>query len=226
MTVRDHTEYADNVAPWLLGALPALEAEVFERHLAGCEVCQQEALRLKPAVGALGGAVPAVEPPPELKASLMATVRQEAKARRVTAERPVRRGLISLRPATALAMATMVLAVGVLTGVIATQVSDGGERTIAAAIDRTRIPAGEATLRIGDGTARVSMNDLPDPGRGKVWELWIQRDGQVRRGPLTSGGDAEIPGGVEGADAVLVTRERAGGVDAPTEAPVIKFELS
>jgi hypothetical protein len=93
-------------------------------------------------------------------------------------------------------------------------------------VDRTRIPSGSATLRVEDGTARVSMKGLPHPGRGKVWELWVQRGDSVVRGPVTTGGEATLPGGVEGADAVLVTRERAGGVDRPTEAPVMKFRLS
>ena len=224
MTTRDHDQHADNLGAWLLGALPPLEAEVFERHLAGCDACQQEAARLRPAVGALAMAAPDVEPPPELKASLMATVRAEAKARGAAARPARRRGLWpALRPATALAM----VAVGVVIGVAAVQVGDGDDgRTVAAAVDRTRVPTGTARLHLDDGSARVVMEDLPDPGAGKVWELWIQHGERLDRGPVTEGGEVRIPGGVQGADAVLVTRERAGGVDKATEAPVLKFDLS
>jgi anti-sigma factor RsiW len=119
MSTREHDQYRDNLAAWLLGALPPLEEELFERHLAGCDVCQREAARLRPAVGALGAAVPEVEPPADVKANLMATVRQEAKARERA--RPARRrSLIALRPATAMTAVTAVLAVGVLIGVAAT----------------------------------------------------------------------------------------------------------
>ena len=221
MTARDHEQQSDNLGAWLLGALPPLEAEVFERHLAGCDACQQEAARLRPAVAALATSAPEVEPPPELKASLMATVRGESKARSVTA-RPRRRLWPVLRPATAIAM----VAVGVIIGVAATQVSDDDGRTVAAAIDRTRVPSGSAELHLDNGDARVVMHDLGDPGAGKVWEVWIQHGEQLARGPITEGGEVEIPGGVGGADAVLVTREAAGGVDEPTEAPVMKFDLS
>ena len=222
MTARDHEQHSDNLAPWLLGALPPLEAEVFERHLAGCDTCQREAARLRPALGALAGAAPDVEPPPELKASLMATVRAEAKTRAPARTR--RRIWPVLRPATALAM----VAVGVVIGVTATQISDddGGGRTIAAAVDRTRIQTGTAELHVDDSEARLVMHDLPDPGAGKVWEVWIQHGERLDRGPVTEGDEVRIPGGVEGADAVLVTRERAGGVDKATEPPVMKFDLS
>lgn len=219
MTARDHEQHSDNLAPWLLGALPPLEAEVFERHVAGCDACQQEAARLRPALGALAGAAPDVEPPPELKASLMATVRAEAKTR---GKAPARRRIWpALRPATALAM----VAVGVVIGVTATQVSDDSGRTIAAAVDRTRIQTGTAELHVDGSEARLVMQDLPDPGAGKVWEVWIQNGESLKRGPVTEGGEVELPGGVQGADAVLVTRERTGGVDEPTEAPVMKFDL-
>ena len=221
MTARDHEQHSDNLAPWLLGALPPLEAEVFERHLAGCEACQQEAARLRPGVAALGAAAPEVEPPPELKGALMATVRGEARARAAT-RRPERRLWPVLRPATALA----IVAVGVVIGVGASQIADEGGRTIAAAVDRTRVPSGTAELRLDDGTARVVMHDLPDPGEGKVWELWVQRGDEVRPGPVTHGDAVELSADLDDADAVLVTRERAGGVDAPTEAPVMKFDLS
>jgi len=218
-TARDHDEHADNLAPWLLGALPPLEAQRFERHLAGCEACQTEALELRPTVGVLAAAVPAVEPPRELKASVMAAVRAEAHG--PARERRLRRP--ALRPATALAM----LAVGVVIGVSGAQVvGDDDERTIAAAVDRTRVPSGTAELHLDGAEARVEMRGLPDPGAGKVWELWIQHGESVRRGPVTRGGEVEIPGGLQGADALLVTRERAGGVDAPTERPVMRFTLS
>ena len=223
MTARDHDQHSDNLAPWLLGALSPLESEVFERHLAGCDVCQREAERLRPAIGALATAAPEVEPPRELKAALMETVRAEARERSVPATpTPRRRFWPALRPAAALAM----VAVGVVIGVSASQVSDDEGRTIAAAVDRTRVPTGTAELHVGDGDARLVMHDLPDPGRGKVWEVWIQHGERLDRGPVTEGDEVRIPGGVEGADAVLVTREPAPGVDKATEAPVMKFELS
>jgi len=67
--------------------------------------------------------------------------------------------------------------------------------------------------------------------RGEVYEVWIERDGEVRpAGALFAvgrdgRGSAAIPGGVEGVDRVMVTRERAGGVAQPTETPVIVADV-
>ena len=43
----------DDVAPYLLGALDRADAERFERHLEGCELCQADVDRLRPVVDAL-----------------------------------------------------------------------------------------------------------------------------------------------------------------------------
>ncbi len=76
-----HSEYAENVGAYALGALPELEAQVFERHLMACEECQEELQRLNEAVEALPRSVTPHEAPPSLKASLMEVVNAEARPR-------------------------------------------------------------------------------------------------------------------------------------------------
>jgi len=58
----------------------------------------------------------------------------------------------------------------------------------------------------------------------------VQRGKTIERGPVftvDSGGSGSqsIPGGVRGADAVMVTVERAGGAPAPTSAPIMRFNV-
>lgn len=233
MTVTDHDRYEEDIGAYLLGALPPLEASVFERHLMGCEECQRELERLRPAAEALPRAVEAFEPPPSLKASLMDIVESEAApARSAPAPaRPRRSWLPRLRPQLAVGLASVAfLAAAIGLGVATT--GDGGSETVTAEVDRTRLPAGTAARVESDGDlATLRVSGLPQPPDGKVYEVWIERDGEVEpAGALFSpardgSGSAAIPGGVDGVDRVMVTREAAGGVDEPTEMPVIVADV-
>ena len=217
MSTRSHEEYKDNIGAYVLGALPELEAEVLERHLAGCDTCRAEVEELRPVTAALARSVPQVDPPASLKASLMATVNSEAELRaeaprKRKRERRERNWFGSLQPRFAAAMALSILALGVVIGVAADRVSDRGERTIAAKINRTLMPGGNAHLRMSgdESDARLRLSDAPSPESGHLYEVWIQRDGKIKPGPIvTSGGDGEvkIPGGLEDAEAVMVSLE-------------------
>jgi anti-sigma-K factor RskA len=233
----DHERYEQDVGAYLLGALPALEAEVFERHLMGCDACRDELARLRPAAEALPRAVESFEPPASLKASLMAVV--EAEARPAPAPAAVRRAsrpgwLAGLRLRPALALATVTLLLGVALGFGLGGGSEDDPREVTATVDRTRLPGGSAELEIPDAAgdpATLRVSGVPMAPRGKVYEVWIERDGEVRpAGALFAvgrdgRGSAAIPGGVEGVERVMVTREAVGGADQPTETPVIVADV-
>ena len=53
MSTRSHDEYKENIGPYVLGALPELEAELLERHLATCESCRTEVEELQPVTAAI-----------------------------------------------------------------------------------------------------------------------------------------------------------------------------
>ena len=227
MSVDQHKEQVESVGAYALGALPELEAQVFERHLMGCELCQEELQRLTEAVVALPRAVPAHEPPASLKARLMEEVRAEAP--RPTRER--RRLLIPrLRPAIAWGVAAVALVVG---GYGAAELArdDGGARTLRAQVDMRRLPDGSATLSIPeDGGSVLRVEGMPDAGRGRVYEVWVERRGEVQ--PVSifdvndqGAGAAAVPGSLEDVSAVMVTREPRGGSEAPTEAPVLRVDV-
>ena len=253
---RDHDRYEQDVAAYLLGALPGLEAEVFERHLMGCDDCRDEITRLRPATEALPRSVESFEPPPSLKASLMEVVEAEARTSSAPAAEAapaaraeaaparsgstggwLRRALAGVSPRPALALAGIALLLGVALGFGLTQGAGngdgGGAREVAATVDRTRMPGGSAQIEVDadGGPATLRVSGLPMAPPDEVYEVWIERDGEVRpAGALfavsTDGdGSAAIPGGVDGVDRVMVTRERAGGVAQPTETPVIVAEV-
>ncbi len=236
MNARSHDEYRDNIGPYVLGALPELEAELLERHLAGCESCRAEVEDLRPVPAAIARSVPQVEPPPSLKASLMEIVNAEAAARageepalRRRERRSLGAWLSGLQPRMAAAMALAVLALGVVVGVgVEKAVNDNGgsTMTIAAKIDRKLMPTGDASLAIKGQRGTLALTHAPQPPSGRVYQLWYQHGKTIERGgtfrPQSDGSyRASVP--VAGTNAVLVTVERAGGAPAPTGPPIMQF---
>jgi anti-sigma-K factor RskA len=225
-----HAEQSESVGAYALGALPALEAQVFERHLMACELCQEELRRLTEAVEALPRSVPPHQPPASLKASLMEQVRAEA------APSPTRAwwrfSLPRLRPAMAWAAAALLIA-GVLTGYGLSQLGgdDGGDRTLQAQVDMQQLPQGSATLSVPeDGGALLRVEGMPDPGKERVYQVWVERDGNVESASIfnvdeNGAGAAAVPESTDGVSAVMVTREPRGGSPQPTEPPVLRVDV-
>jgi anti-sigma factor RsiW len=236
---RDHQQYEENVGAYLLGALPELEAEVFEKHLESCPSCRRELEQLRVASEALPRAVEPVVPPPELKESLMKTVwaeaaeREEARPKR-SWSRPFLERLPRLTPGFAAALAACVLAIGVGIGIGVSQLGGSSSKTLTAFVDHSRAPSGAASLHVpGDRkNALLTVQGLPAPGQGKVYEVWVQRGGTMQpAGALFSvgsggSGSAGIPGSLKGVEAVAVTAERDGGSLKPTQMPVLTVKLS
>jgi anti-sigma-K factor RskA len=226
----DHERYEQDVGAYLLGALPALEAEVFERHLMGCDACRDELERLRPAAEALPRSVEQFDPPPSLKASLMEVVEREG-ASSERAPSPARRAgwFAGLRLRPALALAGVALLLGVAVGVGLSGGDEDETRAVTAQVDRTRLPGGSAELEVAGDSATLRLTGVPMAPRGKVYEVWVERDGEVRpAGTLFDvGRDGRGSAAVEvgGVDRVMVTRERAGGAPQPTERPVIVAEV-
>jgi hypothetical protein len=70
------------------------------------------------------------------------------------------------------------------------------------------------------------VSSMPQPRSGQVYEVWLDHGDRIEPGPLFSvdrngNGVAAVPGDLKGVKRVMVTRERAGGAQQPTEAPVV-----
>jgi anti-sigma-K factor RskA len=225
MNASDHNRWSEDLAAYMLGALEGDEATSFERHLEGCERCQEEMRWLQPAVQTLPESVERAEPPRQLRESLMAEVRadvREADARRAPA-RP-RRWL--LKPVVGFAVVALLVA-----GVVGYEVgkdgsdSGGGASTIVRQVDGLTVKM----VQEGEsGTLQLEgVGQLPSQ---KVLEAWVERDGQVEAVPALfvpdRHGHAETRiADMTGVDTVMVTEEPQGGSEAPTGEPIMSMSV-
>jgi anti-sigma-K factor RskA len=244
MSAADHARWSDDVAAYLLGALPDRDRESFEQHLATCPQCRREVEELSVAVDALPSVAPPVTPPPELRQRIMAVVDAEAsllaaagdeadRSEPAPAPRRERRGFFrrtwSLRPAFALAACVLLLAVGAVGGILA-----GGNdtRTVVAQVAGPAANAA-ARLEVSDDGSRLVMTGFPQPPPGRVYQVWTKRAGQAPQPtnvlwtPLADGSaTVSVPGSLNGVRNVLVSSEPRGGSAAPTSMPVLNATLS
>jgi hypothetical protein len=251
MSVTRHEIQEENVGAYLLGALTEVEEQAFVRHLEECPICSDEVARLRPAVDALPRSAPPHEPPPELKASIMRIVEAEARERSPGSERLSRprrlAGLRSklagagevfrVRPAAAMAGASFLLFLGVLGGYGATQINpdeDDPQRSLAAKVDKQRMPLGSGSLTVSGGDTKkngiLRVHGMPTLENDSAYQVWVKRGQEVIPGSLFNvgqdgNGAAAVTENLDGADAVLVTREAAGGARAPSEEPVLSVPL-
>jgi anti-sigma-K factor RskA len=213
----DHTRYQDDVGAYLLGALDDGERREFERHLAGCDECREEVERLRPAADALPGSVEQLEPPPGLKARLMAEVQRNSNVVAL----PRRR-----RPMRLVAVAAVLL-LGLVIGFGVAQLGDE-TRTVTATVAKAMPNAG-GKLEIAGDSATLQLHDMPDLGGARVYQVWVQHGERLvpartfEVGP-SGRGDVELPD-VGDAKGVFVTREARGGAQVPSEDPIVSVPL-
>jgi anti-sigma-K factor RskA len=234
-------EHRETVASYVLGALPEDEHERFATHLATCEECQTGVAELQVAADALPLAAVQLVPPPELKDRIMAVVRSEAQLQRAAdsrGEEPApapaeprrpwwKRPLLAVRPLPAAAAAAVLIALGVVGGVLLS----GGEdtRTVRGKVEVASAPNARASLELSDDATKLSVRNMPPPPRGKVYQVWLKRPAQdptpttaLFRVDPSGSADVEVQRGkLKGVEQVLVTAEPDGGSMKPTSNPVI-----
>lgn len=227
---------------YALGACPADEGRRMTVHLRTCHACASELAQLSSSREALLTVPAAVDPPAELKAELMRRVRADAElfaaAQAAPAPRARTRSRWRLRvpaerllppmPTSAVALALLLFTIaGVLVGrMIGTERTP--PRTIAAEIDGRVAPRARAEIALDGHGERLTASDLPAPGRGRVYQVWLRSEREAPRPTdalFTIGAgrrvDVELPAAVRDADELLVTSEPAGGSPLPTRKPVL-----
>jgi len=241
-----HERWSEELAAYLLGALEPAEVEAFERHAEGCERCQAEARWFAPAMQALPESVERMQPPPELRARVMAEVRADivgaAKAgaepeqRRETGGRRRRlaglwrgEGPRGLRPAVGFAVVALVVAAiaGYVVGSGGSSSPSGGSPSTVVSGEAPGIVA--TMVREGDGGS-LHLKNVDQISDGKVLEAWVQRGGKVEAVPALFAPDREgrastTVANMTDVETVMVTVEPAGGTKAPTSTPIVTLPI-
>jgi anti-sigma-K factor RskA len=228
-----HDELRDDLAAYALGALEEHEAERLRRHLETCVACRRQLRWLQPAVELLPRTVEQLGPPPRLRESLMENVRAESRPAAREPPRRAREGWWSgvrialRRPATAVAVAATLI-VGVVAGYFIHEPGGGTSTFEAQALHGGGGASGVLERNGGSGILRV--HGMPTLARDQVYEVWVQRDGSLEPSSLfvprrDHTADAAVPGDLNSADAVLVTKEPRGGSSRPTSMPLLSVKL-
>jgi hypothetical protein len=236
---------------YLLGACTGDEADAMRDHIADCQACASEAAELTLARDALLSVTPTRTAPAQLKERVMAQVRADAElfaaagGRRAdaphvpaAAERAgfgarLRSWLRAPIPlATAAACALALVVGGVLIGSqVGSDDGGGGTRTV---LGKVTAPGGQARLVVDDsGSAQLVVSRLPDPGRNRVYQVWLMRSGEPKPVPTNAlfsvaadgSGRAAVPSDLEDVDQVLVTSEPDGGSKQPTRPVMVAVSV-
>ncbi|MET7950853.1 anti-sigma factor [Micromonospora sp. NPDC005324] len=222
---------------YVLDAVDDVERAAFERHLAECEPCRVEVAELRETVARLADDTVVEATPPSLRERTL------AQAARTPQLRVSAAGASGGRPAgrwrqLAVAAAAAVLVAGGASAVTWTvsndrisdeQASSDQARQIAAVLDapdarvfeRSLQPGGAATVVVSRDRDRgvVLLRDLPAPGAGRIYELWLIRGSEPRKvGQLAEGDRASttVIGPVGEAGTFGVSNEPVGGSATPT----------
>jgi anti-sigma-K factor RskA len=220
---------------YAVDALDDIERAQFERHLVECAECRGEVDSLRAGAAMLADISP-VAPPPALRDRILAEV---ATVRplppQVVEVRPRRRRFPAL-----VAAAAAVVALGAGGTLVATQpwsdepsVSFSATEAVLRADDVERYvqkfdDGSKATVYRSKelGQAVLVTEGMADPGEGKVYELWLDHDGEmVAAGFMPKGPDNTVllSGDAAAAEGVGITVEPEGGSDEPNLDTAVVF---
>jgi Anti-sigma-K factor rskA, C-terminal/Putative zinc-finger len=235
---------------YALDALTEPDRVRFERHLAGCEACRQEASSLREAAGRLA-AVSVVPPPVHVREQVLAEAARTRQQPPLTVDTPAgsgagRRAIRWRAPRMAVAIAGGLILVALVLGglFIHTQRSLNLEQAHSRAI-ATILNAPDATITsakaMTSGSATVVMSHrdralvlttamLPALPTGQRYQVWLMGPRRTRPAAMLPeprrGMTAPVVVlGVAPGDMVGLTVEPANGSTAPSSAPVLMLVL-
>jgi Anti-sigma-K factor rskA/Putative zinc-finger len=237
------TEIHALAGAYALDAVNDVERMEFSRHLAGCEACGLEVAELRATAARLADTTWAAAPP-RLRENVLRQASRTRQARpgrpgsRVSPVETARPSRWRRRVAGGVAAAVLAAGAAAATFVAQQQRVGDEQRATRQAVDQvTRI---QSVMAAGDAKARqvevsggghlavvysrrnnaavVMCADLARPARDRAYQLWLMHDGRATSAGLLPAGRTAgtmlVPG-LDGADAIAVSQQRAGGADHP-----------
>lgn len=231
-------------------ALTDEEAASFSAHIAECAEHAGKAAELRAAAVLLASSVEPLEPPDALRGRLLDAIAREpqdspeapvpsiadATRRREARMASRRSSWFTPNAWTAIAAAIAIIAIGA--GVWALSIAGGSDADeFASSATAFRDLTDEDGERVGtlvyfedDGQAVVFIENLPEAGDGKSYQMWAVEGGTpVSLAVMDEGTAGEVvsvvPVDASSVDSLAITVEPAGGSDQPTAAPVFTAEI-
>ena len=238
MSDERRNRFDDLKEAYALGALTEDERREFENLLAAHPELQAEIDNLESTANLLALAPQEQEPSPELRRNLLSSIRADDAPEALLEATPRRARLFG--PAGYAAGALAAVAALAVVGLLVWNVSLRGENEdLRGEVQSRQIYELQGTgtaqdvrgevVMLGDGRAVLMAKDMPSASEDEVYEAWLLRDGVPEPAGLFEPHDGAaampIEGSVEGADAVAVTLEPAGGSSMPTSEPLLTATL-
>lgn len=219
-------------AGYALDALDPAEREEYERHLAGCDRCQEDLASFWEVTGALAVAADGPAPSPALRERILEDAREEKQnvlplesRRRVS---PVLAAVTAIAAVVAIGLGIYAVSLG--NDLDSTRAALRAEENASAvladpAATTVAMQSGSGRLVVAPtGAAVLVLDGLAGAPSGKTYQAWVV-EGQT---PVSAGtfeptdGRAivAIPQTVPDGAVVAVTVEQAGGASTPTLPPV------
>lgn len=242
MSQRDHGSIEELLAVDALDGLTPQDQALLEREMAAhgdCEECRRLEVAFRDTAGRLAFSLDPVAVDPSIADRILAMERPtppapipEAPAVDELAERRGRGRLVTALVGVAAAFVLLVGAFAV--------VASRGEATVAAASPEQTVVRFEPTA---DGSGELAMaytpgqpgvvfwgRDLPDPGEGKTYEIWMISGNQPVSGGCVTPVDGSLAVFVDAdlgaADTMAVTAEPGACPSAPTGPPLLTAPLT
>lgn len=211
-----HDELREGLGAYALNAMEPLEARRIERHVDECDDCANEVRLLREAAAELSWLSEPADSS-ELEDRLISALPRRGPSR------------WTARVLAGVAAVAVAIA-GLLGAGLVRERSRTAELTeVLASATRRAVMApqhgfsGSGVLHLAEGRAALILQDVPDPGRGRTYQLWGLEAGEPTSLGLVEGAgrvvrlfDLDVP-----AEAFAVTIEPDGGSPVPTTDPVL-----
>jgi len=180
-------EASEQISAYLLGELDPERAADFERRLAGDAELREEVEWLRPLVGRLermpAEAWEPAEPPPLAMPPEVGT--ESAPAERGPGRRRLRLPTLTLRPLPAAGLATLLVAIGLVAGLLvagggSAEPDSGAELVLGRIDDGPAGASGDVEVAANDSRATLVVEGLDPNGSDQFYEAWLlDADGKM-----------------------------------------------
>jgi anti-sigma-K factor RskA len=213
-----HEELQSLLGAYALNATDALEARRLERHLGTCAECAEEVRLLRGSASALA-----------LLSDTVIETEVDDLVDEISRKLPFRRPRLVARISAGIAAVALVAA-GYLGATVIDERRENDRLANVLASTSRRVPLGaqggfqgRGVLHIASGTSALVLEDLPEAGRNRTYQLWAIAGAKPRSMTVIAGTGRVVHlfdwKGV--GDRFAVTIEPAGGSPVPTTDPVL-----